>query len=279
MIKRALLTITVLAILLSGCTKPANTHTDKAAQSAEQTSQLVKFEETTEAELATTEPTIATDDSTEPVTEPAIENVTEPVTEAATEAPVEQPTEPATQVHTTSPTKPAPPAEEKTTAHVQTEAATTVPATQPATETQTEAATVNPAIAERDAWLEEWYHEAYAYPWDFELIEAELRAYGESLGMEYWTYELIESWWYESPQTQQWWTLEEWMTDWDLTPDNANWGVPHTMTSSDSIYLTARTRENCFARLDTLAARGTTEFKIYFELSEDGQSCKIYHLY
>lgn len=272
MIKRVLLITTALAILLSGCGKitPVKnvSYMELAPSSGAINAPLMS---------ETAEQTTATDDSTEPVTEPAIENVTEPVTEAATEAPVEQPTEPATQVHTTSPTKPAPPAEDKTTAQVQTEAATTAPAP---TETQTEAATVNPAIAERDAWLEEWYHEAYAYPWDFELIEAELRAYGESLGMEYCTYELIESWWYESPQTQQWWTLEEWMAeDWDLVPDNANWGVPHTMTSSDSIYLTATTRENCFARLDTLAARGTTVFKIYFELSEDGQSCKIYHLY
>ena len=289
--KRVLLTTIALIILLSGCAK------------------ITTVKNNPSMEIQTKVSDTVTDDSTEPVTEIETneEFSKETETEPSTETQTELPTEPSTEGSTVAPSKPTPPAEEKVPTQIQTEVSTIIQETQSVTETpttapvqtqaptqaptvvptepQTEAVTeaetetINQAIAERDAFVEKWYHEAYVYPWDFEYIEAELRAYGESLGMTYETEEYIASMWYDSPQLQQWYTFEQWMEPGLLTPDNANWHWPKVLGSDDNTYTIARNRSNLFAELDYHGARNTHLFRLFFELSEDGQNCIVYILY
>ena len=152
--------------------------------------------------------------------------------------------------------------------------AATQPATQKATEAQTTAPTVEQtteaATREKTIW---------DYPWDLDAIEAELRAYGESLGMLYIDEALLESDWDNSEYLQSQMSKEEYVQRFKLTPDNANWMQPHYLDYDDSIYISDAVRDNCYARLESLAARGRTEFKIYFELDSSGKHCTIYTLY
>lgn len=309
MIKKALLITITMTIILSGCGKTAsikrgaenmlNAASGTVTLPAEDTTAIQKTEEaSTEAaagknEETVSEPVTEASKENETVTEPAKENTTTQ-TEAAPPAEEEMPpmatptvTEPQTQSPTKAPAVTEAPAvpketETPTTAPVQTEAATTAPVpTEPQTEapTETEPETVNLAIAERDAFIEKWYHEAYAYPWDFEYIEAELRAYGESLGMTYYDETLFKNDWQNSEYIQQYFTEEEWIEFCTLTPETANWHWPEMLSSGDSIYITACNRENLFAELDYHGARNTNALRIYFELSDDGQHCKVYILY
>lgn len=313
--KRVVLSILAACIVLSsGCSRPVDNQTGELNTKAEVTfasgevtepisdepveSGIDKEQPTTQETAETTdvsvEPTIDSEEATTPATdepvteeptEPAIESVTEPVTEPAAEVVI--PTQSATQKPTAAPAQPA--IQKPTTASTQSatqkptntpiERQTTEVATQKQTEAATEAPTTAPAPIEEATEAPTREKTAWDYPWDLNAIEAELRAYGESLGMTYYDEEYVRNDYLNNPQVQQWWTLEEWMQDGILTPDNANWNVPVYLRHDDNEYFAELMHTHSLEAVEYLAERGTEGFRIYCELDETGKSCCIYTLY
>ena len=304
--RRVVLSILAACIMLSsGCSKqtePAgelNTKSEVTLDAEESTHPSVSEESAPEKATQETEdisgeqitvpeePTAPSDEVvTEPVTEPDAEVViptqkettgpkdTESVTTEPTQSVTQKPTQPVT----AAPTQPA--------TQKPTEAVTQAP-TKPATQKPTEAPTQKPTEVQttapdpKEEATEAPTREktAWDYPWDLDAIEAELRAYGESLGMTYYDEEYVRNDYLNNPQVQQWWTLEEWMQDGILTPDNASWMQPHYLDFDDSIYVVDVVHDNCYARLERLTEVSDEGFRIYFEVDETGKHCTIYTLY
>lgn len=281
--------------------EPVESGIDKEQPTTQESAEAtdVSVEQTTAPDEHVTP--VDTEPVTEEPTEPATESVTEPVTEPAaeviptqkettapkvTESTAAAPTQPATQKATAAQSAPTQSATQKPTT------APTQPATQPATEAatqkQTEAATEKattapttaPAPTEEATEAPTREKTAWDYPWDLDAIEAELRAYGESLGLTYYDEEYIRATWQQNPQVQQWWTLDEWVEKCTLTPETANWRVPTCMYSDENEYLVGRNQSDLRAELEYIAKTyGTTGFRIYFELDETATTCIVYVLY
>lgn len=196
---------------------------------------------------------------TQPATQPATQKLAQATTQAATQG-ENQTTQPATQKPTVAPTQPA-----------------TQPATEAVTQKQTEAATTAPTEAATEAPTRE--KTAWDYPWDLDAIEAELRAYGESLGMRYVDEAYLRNDWKNNSYAQQYFSEDEYVQEFILTPETASWGVPEYLDFDDDAYTVECIHRNCLDSISSLASKGKTSFYIYFELDSTGKHCIVYTLY